>query len=130
MYFIETVTTYSVNTAKARPIQNVANQFEHTMLEESVFESLAGNLKALVEICNRTYRGNTLEFHHTSGQISVRYPASGTEKMVVAISYAPVLHHFRHRSEIRQEIQRILELKNPADAARYIIEYTKKTGNL
>ncbi|MDE5850879.1 MAG: hypothetical protein K2H38_12120 [Muribaculaceae bacterium] len=130
MQFIETVTLYSINTAKARPIQAAASQFEHMLLEESALASLCSNLKLIVDICNRSYRGNPLEFRHEPGHISVRYPASGTEKVVVSISYAPVLSHITHRFQIREEIQRRLERECPEFCARYIVEYTKKGGEL
>ncbi len=136
MIFINSVTRYSVDTAKARPIQAIASQFEHTMLEEVALESLVANLRLLVDICNRYYRGNTLELHHhpgrvnEDGQISVRYPATGYEKPVVSISYSHVLCSFRLRSEIREEIQKLLGLKYPKDCARYLVEYTQKGGEL
>ena len=122
MQFIKTVTTYSVNTAKARPIQAVASQFEHTLLENSALEKLVSELRKLVDYCNRRYRGNTLELHHTSGHITVRYPANGSEKVVVLISYAPVLCHIKSEEQAREEISRILRLKFPEDAAYFINE--------
>lgn len=121
MQFIESVTLYSVNTAKARPIQAAASQFEHTLLEQSALMAVVSDLKRLVGYCNRRYRGNTLEFHHSPGQISVRYPANGSEKFVVSISYAPVLCHIKSDGQAREEISRILRLKFPEDA-RYFLE--------
>lgn len=136
MYFVEYVTLYSFKTAKARPIQAAASQFEHTMLSEAALKALIGNLKLIVDICNRTFRGNELNLSHhpwgnnSGGQISVRYPASGTEKMIVSISYAPVLCDLNDRSQVREEIQTVLGLKHPDICAKYIVEYTKKGGAL
>lgn len=130
MQFIESVTLYSISTAKARVIQAAASPFEHTLLEESTLLALVRNLKALVDICNRSYRGNTLEFHHVPGQISIRYPANGSEKVVVSISYAPVLCHITNNCQIREEIQRNLERDFPEVCARYLIDYTKEGGCL
>ncbi len=113
MHFIESVTTFSVNTAKAQPIQAAASQFEHTLLDESVLHELISTLKKLVDVCNRSYRGNTLEFHHTPGYVSVRYPSSGSEQKVVTISYAPVLCHIRNCNQIHSEIRRRLEREFP-----------------
>lgn len=130
MQFIERVTLYSVKTAKARPIQAVASQFEHVLLEESALKALISDLKSLVDICNSYYRGHNLEVHHTPGDISVRYPATGTEQVVVSIGYAPVLAHITSHTQVREEIQRILSLKFPKDCARFLIEYTRKGGAL
>ena len=122
MQFVKTVTLYSVNTAKARPIQAAASQFEHTLLEPSALTAVASDLRKLVEYCNRRYRGNTLEFRHSPGQITVRYPANGSEKVVVSISYAPVLCHVKSDGQAREEIARILRLKFPQDAAYFLNE--------
>lgn len=130
MQFIESVTLYSVNTAKARLIQAAASQFEHILMEELALKALVIDLRNLVDICNRSYRGNALEFHHTPGHISVRYPSNGSEKMVVAIAYAPVLCHITHKNRVREEIMRRLEREFPEDCARFLIEYTKKGGAL
>ncbi len=130
MQFVESVTLYSIGTSKARIIQAAASQFEHTLLEESTLLALVKNLNMLVEICNRSYRGNSLEFHHTPGQISIRYPANGSEKVVVSISYAPVLCHITNNCQIREEIQRRLEREFPEDCARYLIDYTREGGCL
>ncbi|MDE6272623.1 MAG: hypothetical protein K2M31_06415 [Muribaculaceae bacterium] len=116
MHFVESVTLYSVNTAKARPIQAAAAQFEHTLLEPSALMAMISDLKKLVKYCNSRYRGSDLEFHHTSGHITVRYPASGTEKLVVSISYAPVLCHIKSDAQAHEEIARILRQKFPQDA--------------
>lgn len=128
MQFVESVTLYSIGTTKARVIQAAASPFEHTLLEESTLLALVKNLKALVDICNSSYRGNELEFHHIPGQISVRYPANGSEKVVVSISYAPVLSHITNNCQIREEIQRNLEREFPEACARYLIGYTTEGG--
>lgn len=125
MQFVKSVTLYSVNTAKARPIQAAASQFEHTLLEQSALMAVVSDLKQLVAYCNRRYRGNELEFRHSPGQISVRYPANGSEKVVVSISYAPVLCHIKSAGQAREEISRILRLKFPQDAAPFIDESAK-----
>ena len=128
MHFIESVTLYSVNTSKAKPIQAAAAQFEHVLMEESTIKDLVGALKTLVDIVNRTYRGAELKLQHDPGYITVRYPATGTEKSVVSISYAPVLTHLKTHDQVRAEIQRILERHHPKDCARFLIDYTKKGG--
>lgn len=130
MQFIEHVTLFSVNTAKARVIQAAAAQFEHLLLEESALKALISDLRSLVDICNRYYRGAELTLHHEPGYITVRYPATGTEKFVVSIGYAPVLAHLTSHTQVREEIQRILSLKFPTDCARFLIEYTRKGGAL
>ena len=117
MQFVKSVTLYSVNTFKARPIPAAASQFEHTLLEQSALTAMASDLRKLGKYCNRRYRGNTLEFHHSDGQITVRYPANGSEKVVVSISYAPVLCHVKSDAQAHEEIARILRLKFPQDAA-------------
>lgn len=130
MHFIKDVTLYSsVKTAKAKIIQAAAIPFKNALLlDDSMLKTLAENLRAVTALCNENFRGNVLEFHHDPGQISVRYPANGSEQIVVSISYAPALTSISSHYQIREEIQRALEKADPDFCAKYLLLYSQKGG--
>lgn len=94
IHFIESVTTYATSgkTRKDAIIQAVASQFEHSLLaDDTALESMVTQLRKLVDVCNRNFKGKHLTLHWSPGHISVRPSQTGYEQMVVSISYAPVL---------------------------------------